>query len=333
MAVAADLYAGETLVAGEDAEERNRAISAVFGQVLIKLTGSRSVATRTGYEDLLAQAPSLVQQYRYRVAEASGEGVPQRLLTVRFDSFAVDRLLAERAWTVWREPRPRLLVWLVQEQGGQRTMVSPDLSPDIRAAVRRQAETRGIGLQLPLMDLEDQSQLTAADAWNGFEPRILAASQRYGDGPILVGRLKSLGKDRWQTDWTFYDAAKTHAMAVEPSAMAAALAGGVDMAADYLAISYAPSVAVTGPAPVRVTVTGVNALGDYAKVLAIMGNAAGINRLSVRRATGDLIEFDVWLDGDASDLSRGLGQVPELRADTVIAGSIGVQQLAYRWEP
>ncbi len=332
-AVSADLYGAETPVSGEDAEERNRAVSAAFGQVLVKLTGSRSVATRSAYQELLAQAPLLVQQYRYRIAEAGADGAPQRLLTVRFDPPAVDRLLAERAWSIWREPRPRLLVWLVKDEGGQRTMVSPDLEPAIRAALRRQAQARGVEMQLPLLDLEDQSQLTAADAWSGFEPRILAASQRYGSGPILVGRLKSLGNGRWQPDWTLYDSARTQAFAVAPGGLGEAMVEGVDMAADFLAVAYAPGVAVAGPAPVRVTVTGVYALDDYAKVLGIMGRAPGINRLSVRRAAGDLIVFDIWLDGDATDLSQGLAQIAELRVDTVTAAETGMQQLAYRWEP
>ena len=333
VAESADLYMGEAPVSGEDAQERNRAILAAFDQVLVKLTGSRSVATRTGYQELLAKAPLLVQQYRYRMDEAQDDGVAQRFLTVRFDPPAVDRMLAERAWSIWREPRPRLLVWLVKDEGGQRNMVSADLSPDIRSALRQQAQARGVELQLPLLDLEDQSQLTAADAWSGFEPRIMAASQRYGGGPILVGRLKFLGGERWQPDWTLYDAARTQAFAAAPGGLTDVMREAVDMAADFLAVAYAPSVAVTGPAPVRVTVTGVYALGDYAKVLGIMGNAPGINRLSVRRPAGDLIVFDIWLDGDATDLSQGLGQYPELRADTVMSTLTGVQQLAYRWEP
>ena len=47
------------------------------------------------------------------------------------------------------------------------------------AALRARAAYRGMPLQLPLMDLEDQAGLTPADVWSGYQPGIRQASARY----------------------------------------------------------------------------------------------------------------------------------------------------------
>ena len=328
-----DLYSAEAPVSGETAEARNVAVRSAFSKVLVKLTGDRLAETRTGYDNLLAAGPGLVQQYRYRLDESGAAGSTGRLLWVRFDPPAVDRLLAGNAWSVWRAPRPRLLLWLAKDEGGVRSLLNPEFAPELVAVLRGRAEQRGITLQMPLMDLEDQAQVTAADIWGSAEGTIRAASRRYGDGPILLGRLKFRGAGRWQPDWTILDAGRIQPLAAGTGILIDSLADGVDLAADWLASTYAPSVVTTGPAPVQVVISGVYALRDYAQVLEVMGKAAGTTRLSVRRAAGDLLVFDVWLDGDAAEFSQGLLQVSALQEQPVAPNGVGVQQLVYRWVP
>ena len=331
-----DLYSAEAEVSGEGADERNRGIAEAFRAVLVKLTGDRMVGTRAGVDDLLAQAPGLVQQYRYRVAETDSEAgqAPQRYLWVRFDDAAVDRLLAERSWPVWRAPRPRLLVWLSTDEGGRRSLVSAETQPAAGAALRGRGEVRGIPVQMPLLDLEDQSRLTPADLWSGFEEPIRAASQRYGEGPVLVGRLKFLGKGRWQPEWLLLGAGDVQAYSGAPGDLAQVLGAGVDAAADRLTARFAPTIAATGPAPVRIDVNGVYGLADYAAVLEILGRAPGVNRLSLRGGFGDGLQFDVWLDGSPDTLVNDLGLEPRLRAMPAVTDTaVGTRRLSYQWLP
>ncbi len=329
-----DLYAAEAGVSGEDAEERNRAIAAAFRAVLVKLTGDRMVGARTGVEELVGRAPMLVQQYRYRVAEPAGDAAPARFLWVRFDAAAVDRLLAERSWPVWRAPRSRLLAWLSVEADGRRGLLSAETEPVALQALRERAAQRGVAVQLPLLDLEDQARLTAADLWSGFEEPIRGASQRYGEGPVLVGRLKLLGQGRWQPDWLLLGAEGKQGFSGAPGGLAEILAAGVDEAVDRLAARHAPSVAVSGPAPARVTVSGVYDLPDYAAVLQVMGAAGGVGRLALRSVSGDTLVFDVWLDGGAAALVDQLGAEPRLRAQPETGlGNGELSRLNYQWAP
>lgn len=329
-----DLYASQVPVTGEDAEERNRAITAALRRVLVKLTGSRHIDSRRGVDEILAAAPDLVQQYRYQVDPQARAESPVRTLWVRFEPGALVGLLNERGWPVWQPPRPRLLIWLVSESVGQRSLLNPDVSPGVGQALLNRANARGVPLQWPLLDLQDQARLTASDLWSGFEPTIREASQRYGDGPVLVGRLRSLPGGSWRPEWTLYDRSGAQAFAGSAAAtLVEALGDGVDMASDLLAGRYGPAVAASGPAPVRVEIQGIMRLADYASALKLVGQAPGVSRLSVRAAAEDQVSFDVWLDGDASDLAAGLSMDGRLRRTASAASGLGRDRLVYYWVP
>ena len=326
-----ELYAAEVAVQGEDAEERSRAMAEAMQAVLVKLTGTRDVAGRGGFDAIVAAAPGLVQQYRYRVEPVAGDGSPSRFLYARFDSAAVDRVLAEQGWQVWGPPRPRVLVWLTAEQLGQRRFVNPDAAPEVSAALRRAAGIRGIPLQWPLLDLEDQSKLTTADLWGGFEEGIRAASERYGEGPILVGRLKAQPGGDWRPEWVLYDRTGAQAFAGGAGDLPQVLAEGVNLATDLLAGRYGPAPTTGSSASVRVRVQGIQTLSDYAQALELVGRAAGVNRISLRRAQGELLAFDVWIDGDAASLAEGLSLESQLQRLPGADPDPG--QLSYVWVP
>lgn len=327
-----DLYASEVPVTSEATEERHRAIRAALRLVLVKLTGSRNIAGRSGLDEIISVAPDLVQQYRYRVDPQASVETPTRMLWVRFEPVALVGLLNERGWAVWRPPRPRLLVWLVTEKARQRTLLNPDVVPDVRQALLDRAEARGVALQWPLLDLEDQARLTASDLWSGFEPTIREASQRYGDGPVLVGRLRSPRGGSWRPEWTLYDRSGAKDFKGSTATLAQVIGEGVDLATDHLAGRYSPATATSELALVRVDIQGIMALTDYASALKLLGQAPGVSRLSLRGATDDLVSFDVWLHGDANDLAVGLGVDGRLRPAATASG-LSQDRLIFYWVP
>ncbi len=156
----ADMYAAETVVADEGSETRNAALSGLLAEVLVRVSGNAGIAGQPAARELIGMAPSLVQQYRYRSADRDGETV--RYLWARFDQPVVDRLMRERNLPVWAS-RPRVLLWIATERGGQRSLLNLDNEAEARVALQAQAQRRGLPLQLPLLDLEDQAQLTPAD--------------------------------------------------------------------------------------------------------------------------------------------------------------------------
>jgi hypothetical protein len=329
---AVDLYAAEVAVAGDAADERNRAIGEALAGVLVKLTGSRSVMSRPGADEILAGAPALVQQYRYRVDPAAEDG-GGRLLWVRFDPAAVERAVSAQGWALWRQPRPRLLVWLGADRSGRRALLSPEATPELADALRSQGEARGVTVHWPLMDLEDQARLTPADLWSGFESAIREASQRYGDGPVLVARLSAATGGRWRSAWTLYSRGRVESFDGTTGDLPVVLAAGVDRAVDLLAGRLGPAVAGGSQALVEVQLRGVDTLRDYADVLELVGRAPGVSRLALRSALPDKLVFDVWLGGEAQALAEVLGADPRLQAESLPPGETGVSRLGYYWLP
>jgi hypothetical protein len=327
-----DLYAAEVPVASAAADERTRAFGEALAAVLVKLTGSRAVVDRPGVETVLAQAPGMVQQYRYRTDPAAPEG-GARLLWVRFDGNAVQRSVSEQGWQVWREPRPRLLVWLGAERSGRRTLLNPEASPDLARALREQGERRGISVQWPLLDLEDQSRLAPADLWSGFEEAIREASQRYGQGPVLVGRLTAMSGGGWRPEWLLYDRGGVERFAAGRAALPEVLRGGVDRAADLLVARLAPAVPVGGGAQASVSVRlrGIATLSDYAAALQVLAGAPGVSRLSLRNATAGAMDFDVWLAGDARVLTEALSADPRLQREPMPTGPSEADRISFYW--
>ena len=107
--LAADLFVEQAPVADEALETRNAALSQMLERVLVRVSGNAGVAGQPAAAEVLQAAPSLVQQYRYRSVDESGELV--RYLWARFDQAGVERMMRERGLPVWVQ-RPRVLVWL-----------------------------------------------------------------------------------------------------------------------------------------------------------------------------------------------------------------------------
>ncbi|MCB1758808.1 MAG: DUF2066 domain-containing protein [Gammaproteobacteria bacterium] len=303
-----DLYRVSVTVAGEDAAQRKSALQEAFRGVLVKVTGSRQVIARQSLQADIADPSRFVQQYRYRALPTQGD-VPaaNRLLEVAFDADELERLLQQRGLPQWGVNRPGILVWLgLDEQGQKRRLALPEIDLALYRALQEGAATRGLPLLLPLMDLEDQSQLQVADLWGDFENNIRAASRRYGPDLILVGRISALDRELWRGEWRLYQADRASAWNNQAESSSALAADALQRAGDELAALYAPLRQERDLSTVRLQVTGIHSLEDYASVLEILSTQQSLERVVVVSANADTIVYDLHGLGGASALESGL---------------------------
>ena len=68
-----DLYQASVEVADQSKAERDKGFASALWDVLVKVTGDRSVPSRPELQVLFQRAPSLVQQYSYRLIEREPE--------------------------------------------------------------------------------------------------------------------------------------------------------------------------------------------------------------------------------------------------------------------
>lgn len=307
-----DLYAAEAQVADEGSATRNAALSGLLGEVLVRVSGNAGIAGQPGARELLDAAPSLVQQFRYRSAERDGGVV--RYLWARFDQPTVERMMRERNLPVWVQ-RSRVLLWLATERGGQTALLNLDNEPQARAALLAQAQRRGMPLQLPLMDLEDQTQLTPADLWSDYQAGIRQASARYPHDLIVTGRLRGQADGRWSGSWSMLDPQGAQGFQVPAQGLPAALAAAVDRVQDLLAARYAPMPGAGGASVTRVGFSGVHDLAAYGRLLGLLERLEPVARLALRHAEGDRFMFEFQLRGSAQDLARALAGSGQLIAE------------------
>ncbi|MEN8178178.1 MAG: DUF2066 domain-containing protein [Pseudomonadota bacterium] len=323
-----DLYVAEVPVYGQADKVRRDAIAEAFAIVLVKVSGDRNLSLRGKLSKLVKRANGYVQQYSYRMLEATDDGNledagPDRLLRVRFDEQAVNRQLREHGVPVWGSARPSTLVWLGIEKRGRRTLYRPEHNQGLRDVLEQTASARGLPIIFPLMDLEDSSNLQASDIWGSFEEAIRRASDRYLPDVILVGRVRKRGRKDWTADWSLYQPGDVSTWQTRSSSKQAVAAEGLQRTVDSLAMRFAPRYVEQGVTSLRIRVSGMDNLGDYILVKEYLQSLGLIEQLDLLAAYPESISFIAQVQGGRDALEKGimLGGVlePVVSSDDVVS--------------
>lgn len=307
-AVVERLYDATVPVADQTLPVRQEAMAVALGEVLVRVTGQRAAPELPLFADLLAAAPSLVQQYSYEVREVVDEvtGRPRRelQLSVRFDPRAVQRAAIERGVPVWGSERPATLVWIAWDDGSGRGLLDETAPPELDDALTRAATRRGLPVVTPLMDLEDRFAVDFTDVWGGFDERLLAASERYSPNVILVGRLFRVDAERWGARWTAYDGDDVRYSETPPALVDAVVADGVHWLADQVAVRAAVMPDLLRDGRTRLIVAEVPALGEYAELFRYLESLSPVAAVALESVDGDRIAFSLELRGTEEQLQR-----------------------------
>lgn len=339
-----NLYEAQVPVVGQSAEARAGGIRNAFSRVLVKVSGDRGLLNNPDLSRLLKKAAGLIQQYRYKSLESTSTGTssasPDRLLWVRFDERAVNRLLRESGVPVWGGTRPSILVWLGQEEGARRGLVSPEQEQYLKRQLNRVAGRRGLTFMWPLMDVEDRNAIQVSDLWGGFEENIRRASDRYLPDVILVGRMTQQGKKSWRGEWLLYLPGKVNRWQARADSKVALASEGLNQAADALALRFAPQQVSQGMTEIRLRIHGLTRLADYVLVKDYLQSLAMIEQLDLLSAGPEKVNFLVRIQGNREVLERGiqLGAVLEpvgpheyeVADEAVQSGVVVGESLVYR---
>lgn len=178
-----DLYQANVVVDSQARAQREQAIKKALQGVFLKIGGKKSVLTHNVLKKAQKNASRYVSQYRYqRKAE-------ELSLVVSFDENKVNQLFKEANLALWGSLRPQVLLWLIDEQGINRSIVASDADNIIPATINDFSIQRGLPIVLPLMDLTDNEEVLLSDFWGYFPEQILQSSQRYFADTIVVMRV------------------------------------------------------------------------------------------------------------------------------------------------
>jgi len=223
----------------------------------------------------------------------------------------IERMMRERNLPVWVQ-RPRVLLWVATEQAGQRILLNLETEPQARAATLSRARQRGMPLQLPLMDLEDQGQLTPADLWSDYQAGIVQASARYPHEVVLAGRLSAQRGKKWSGVWSLIGRDGSDSFQTPAQGLGDALAFAIDQAQNLLAARYAPLPGVGGGSGTLVRFSDVYDLAAYGRLVALLDSLEPVSQVALRHVNRDSFLFELQLRSDEQNLVRALeagGQV------------------------
>ncbi len=340
-----DLYRIEQAAQTQSAAERQKLVRRSLAALYVRLTGEEDALRR--YPSLrtsLDQASRFVSSFNYVDVdvphERAGSRGTQRMtyLQLVFDGRAVNRLLAEAGAPLWGAVRPQVLVWLVEQDAGERLIVSPENRPLRSDQLERMARRRGVPLLQPLLDLEERTRIDAQALWERDWVAISQASRRYRPAAILVGKLgrgstaNSLdsggASGRWLGQWQLLYQGETLSSSYQGEDLDAFFSRGLALAASRFASQYA--VAGQGAAnQVRrlIRVSGVQSQRDYVALSALLGQAQGLSAVQLQRVEGDQCWFSFESTADRRQLNALLTLDARLRR-----GAFAGAELHYDWQ-
>ena len=308
------LFQAEVPAAGRTAEARREALTRALGQVLVRVTGDETVVGDPAVQPLLRDAGRYVVQYRFseppadpRDEENSG---PELLLWAQFDEVALARALREHGLPYWGRDRPDVLVWLAVDDHGNRFLVSETSDDPLASALRESAQRRGLPVNLPLLDLQDQQAVHFSDLWGGFFGPVQRASERYRPQVVLIGRVGSAAAG-WSGQWSLLGAGASSEWSVHGATPEEVVDRGVAEAVGLLATQYA--MVDTTPGSRLLAVRGVTGLGDYARVQRYLASLSPVEQVQVALVGPDQVRFALRLNAPEQNLLQliRLGRVLE----------------------
>ncbi len=338
------LYEAEVPVARQTDSERDRVLPLAFQQVLIKVVGQRQLDPDV-VKSLSRNVSRFTQQFRFKVnsewreyqdsltaptalgwtssnraddvalASEVDVVVPPKpyLLWVRFGESMVNQALMDAALPIWGKERPALLLWLVIEQSGERTLLGGELLPELQSQVVKISQQRGVPLWLPLLDFQDQQNITVSDLLGGFEEPIFEASKRYQPDKIAVGRLQQLNETVWRVQWQLLGDDQSSAIYQESPGLEAGLEEGLNLLLDQLGGRFAQYLDVNQKNKILLRIHGVTDLAAYARVTEYLSGLDVVKNVFVKEASAGTLLVELEALGDRGVVERLLALGRQLR--------------------
>ncbi|MCX4188171.1 DUF2066 domain-containing protein [Methylophaga sp. OBS4] len=304
-----NLYQSQTSVSSRDEQERDQLTPQLLREVILKVVGNRAALDAVDLTPILSNSGQYRQQYQYERMTALSADLtrPDDLaLVLTFNANSVNQALKDLGLPIWGAIRPDVLVWIALEQANNKQVLGLENVPqDIINPLNVAADKRGLPLLLPLMDLQDQAQLTFNDIWTGDDAAVQSASQRYGADVLLTARVTvtdSGSQIRWQADingererWQ------------SQGDLTQAIQQGIGVLADRMARRYTQVVTATADEQRLVMqITDVNDYADFSRLMAYLNQLEYITDIRVINLSEQKLDLDIAFNGNWQVLQRTL---------------------------
>jgi hypothetical protein len=305
----ADIYQSQLAVANQQEQERERVSPDILRQVLLKVVGDRTVLNAADLTQILSEVEALIQQTQYlRLTEMADDLTQsdQLALLLSFNESGLNQALTNNGLPIWSKSRPDVMVWVAIDNGQTRRIVAADDEDTIYTKTLEQsAARRGLPILLPIMDLQDQSQISADDLLSGLTGPIEQASQRYGTKIILLARVTVLTNDVVQIGWeSIINGASEQWQS--KGELRTSLQAGIDEFTDRLARNFTQVVTSQNHELSTLEINNVRDYADYSRTMAYLANLQYVSDLQMVTLEDDKLAVTMQIKGDKSVFTRTL---------------------------
>lgn len=229
----------------------------------------------------------------------------QRFINVDFSATLINELLLEAKIPVWDSNRPSVLVWMtLQDEAGERSLLSSETNPKIVSLIRDFADERGLPIIFPVLDFEDRRNVTEDAIWSLDEAVIRQASVRYGADSIMSGRLHFTAGGDLVGVWQFIFQDQTLMFDGVDQELKSYLNAPLDKITTQLASYFAIVPETSDFEIVQLRIDGVGNLQAYSSLVTYVNGLGLVESVTTTALDGERLDLSLSLLGDPNQLAE-----------------------------
>jgi len=252
------------------------------------------------------------------------------LLDVSFAPSIVKAKMAELGVPIWGSVRPSVLVWLVREHEGERTLVGTSDAGEIVEPLLGLGELRGVPLYLPVADLQDVSAVNVDDIWGLFPESVDLASERYRADAVVMMRVYQSDSGLWSGNWLLNLKQSFETGSRYESELTELLESLVSDLAGVLSSRYAVSkVSGEQGSVLEIEVSHINSFADYVEIQRYLTELPPVASMTMRWVRSGSAAYQVTLIGSKDQFFEHVDLGGRLRKDLSAANKLNTDSSLY----
>lgn len=308
-----NLYQSEVILTQEQGDDA--AHTQGMKDVIIRASGEPAAVSNPVIKKALAQT----SQYLTQISQSQQSG--QSTLKMGFSEPGIRALLTQAQLPYWPAERANVLVWLVEDNGSQRSIRWENAASPLLQAMKSSARLRGLPLTVPVGDIDDITNVAVSDLWGGFMQPVSVASQRYPADAVLIVRA-----DGSHLRWSLYDQApagladSTRAPVTGSDSGADAAKAIIDQISNYYAKKNAVVVAANSSEAVKAQFIAIDGALDFFHLENKLKRLPSVASLDIVKIQNHQVTFNVHLLSSSDVFQRevlNLGMVTRLESQPV----------------
>lgn len=306
-----DLYQAQAPIKSQSEQDRNRVAPELLKQIVIKVVGDRRAVEQADISALVTDAERYIDQFYYQYAPNTGSatGEQQLVLTLDFNAKGINTALQRIGLPVWDKVRPESLIWVAIEYEGKQLLIGEDDEHALLSYIEHAAQRRGIPLLIPLMDLQDQTQLTFNELSIGNNSAIKQASERYGAAVVVTARLRGTA-EATDISWQALLGEETECWSSQGEAHTA-MRSGVEELADRLGRRLNIALSGADDTELAIQVTDIHDYAGYSRLMDYLGSLQAVSDIKVGSLGSEKLDLVLRIQADPTRFRQllSMGQV------------------------